>query len=288
MTRKFLQELSRNWKPVSVLCNIKYHGNYSSSSGLFKILYFSVLLFFNFLLVYYEHFFLYIQEHSYFTMSCLIIPTSGISQHRFPFITFLLRLGHIFLFLLMFSNFLLYPGLNFWVLSVEILDLLCAFEKSLLLVLAGNLLGWTQFPNNSGKQLKSLFNSSNFLAGLCEVYPAHVQFRSFRCLERISVYIQTLLLWLYFPRYPLFTWHCCHCPILCPLFLLDRKTVRSIWGLATDSGLPLGENKQTQKQETHPVLISSYKYRLPSSFCLLLVAFQCLQTVVSYIFFSFS
>lgn len=57
MTRKCLPELSRNYNPISVLHNIKYHENDSSSGGLFKVLCFSVLLFFNVLLVYYEHFF---------------------------------------------------------------------------------------------------------------------------------------------------------------------------------------------------------------------------------------
>ena len=48
-----------------------------------------------------------------------------------------------------------------------------------------------------------------------------------------------------------------------------------------------GEDKQTQKQETQLVLISSYKYRLPSSFCLVWIVFQCLRMIVPFFFFPF-
>ena len=160
---------------------------------------------------------------------------------------------------------------------------------SFFFVLAGNLLGWSQLPKSSGKPLKSLLISSNFLAGLCEIYSAHVQFRSFRYLERMYLCILILSFCGFpFQNAP---------PPLHLTCLSLAHSLSSISSRREDCASYLrfshwlrpsfGEDKQTQKQETQLVLISSYKYRLPSSFCLVWIVFQCLRLIVPFFFFLF-
>ena len=162
----------------------------------------------------------------------------------------------------MFSVFGLYPGLNFWIISVEILDLVMCLWKVLTFCFSRQLLGWSQFPNSSGKPLKSLLNSSNFLAGLCDVYSAHVQFRSFRYLERIYLCILKLSFCGFLSR--ILPLHLTllslpHSPSSVPFRQEDCASYLRFSHWLRPS---LGENKQTQKQETHLVLISSYECRL--------------------------
>lgn len=152
---------------------------------------------FNFLFVCHEHF-------SFTFMSIVIIAAlislpdnSNIWNISTSLSTYSLslRLGYIFLFLLMFSNFGLYPRLNPWVRSVEILNLLTCLQKVLTFCFCRQFTWLKSISKLPWKAVKIFIHFFWCLAGLFEVCPAYAQFRSFKYLGRTYMYIFELSLW---------------------------------------------------------------------------------------------